>query len=105
MVDIYNTHDFYFFCISYLVMVYFIFCLYRTFLAWFIIIGELLFFHTVGREWEALHLYIAHNLDWMDAWIQICTQHYGRLSWEGCLRWLKELIFINILILRRGKLT
>jgi sucrose-6-phosphate hydrolase SacC (GH32 family) len=33
--------------------------------------------------WDALHLYIANNLDWMKLWIEQCEQHDGRLSWEG----------------------
>ena len=27
-------------------------------------------FFIVGREWDALHLYIANNLDWMMVWIE-----------------------------------
>jgi hypothetical protein len=37
----------------------------------------------VGREWDALHIYIANNLDWMKVWIDRCIQREGRLSWEG----------------------
>ncbi len=33
--------------------------------------------------WDALHLYIANNLDWMKIWIEQCEQHDSRLSWEG----------------------
>jgi hypothetical protein len=32
--------------------------------------------------WDALHLYIANNLDWMKLWIEQCEQNDGRLSWE-----------------------
>jgi hypothetical protein len=41
------------------------------------------YFHTVGQEWDVLHLYIANNLDWMNMWIQRCIQGDGRLSGEG----------------------
>ena len=37
----------------------------------------------VGREWDALHIYIANNLDWKKVWIVTCIQCDGRLSWEG----------------------
>ena len=40
--------------------------------------------------WDALHLYIANNLDWMKLWIEQCEQHHGRLSWE----WVATLIKI-----------
>jgi hypothetical protein len=43
----------------------------------------LLFYHTVAREWDALHLYIANNLDWMEHWIEYNEEYFGRLSWEG----------------------
>ena len=48
----------------------------------------MLFFHIVGRVWDALHLYIAKNLDWMEEWIGRCTNLYGTLSWE----WVSKLI-------------
>ena len=43
-----------------------------------------------SREWDALHLYIANNLDWMTVWIERC-QHFGRtLTWEGVSSLVKE---------------
>ena len=43
-----------------------------------------------AREWDALHLYIANNLDWMTVWIERC-QHSGRtLTWEGVSSLVKE---------------
>jgi len=39
----------------------------------------LLFFHIVGQEWDALHLYIAKNLDWMENWIEDCEEYFSRL--------------------------
>ena len=42
------------------------------------------------REWDALHLYIANNLDWMTVWIEQC-QHSGQtLTWEGVSSLAKE---------------
>ena len=38
---------------------------------------------TVGREWDAIHLYIANNLDWMKVWIERCKQSGHGISWEG----------------------
>ena len=51
----------------------------------------MLFFHIVGREWDALHLYIANNLDWMEYWIELCEEYYGRLSWEGFSKMIKTM--------------
>jgi hypothetical protein len=49
----------------------------------------LLFYHILAREWDALHLYIANNLDWMEHWIEYCEEHFGRLSWEGVNKMIK----------------
>jgi len=49
----------------------------------------LLCFDIVGREWDALHLYIANNLDWMENWIEYCEEYFGRLSWEGVSKMIK----------------
>ena len=38
------------------------------------------FFHIVGRVWDAIHLYIANNIDWMEEWIELCTKYYGTLT-------------------------
>ena len=37
----------------------------------------------VGREWDAIHLYITNNLDWMKVWIERCEQSGHGISWEG----------------------
>ena len=50
---------------------------------------ELLCFDIVGREWDALHLYIANNIDWMGNWIEDCEEYFGRLSWEGISKMIK----------------
>ena len=48
-----------------------------------------MFFYSVAQEWDALHLYNANNLDWMNVWIERCKQHHGgRLS----CHWLSELV-------------
>ena len=49
----------------------------------------MLFSYIVAREWDALHLYIANNLDWMEDWIKQCKEYYGRLSWEGVSKMIK----------------
>ena len=49
----------------------------------------MLFFHIVARVWDALHLYIANNLDWMEHWIEYCEERFGRLSWEGVSEMIK----------------
>jgi hypothetical protein len=42
-------------------------------------------------EWDALHLYIKNNLDWMKVWIDRQNiQCNGRLSWEWVATLLKE---------------
>ena len=41
------------------------------------------FSNTTGREWDAIHLYIANNLDWMMVWIEISQQNGHSLTWEG----------------------
>ena len=38
---------------------------------------------TVGREWDAIHLYITNNLDWMKVWIERCSKSGHGISWEG----------------------
>ena len=49
------------------------------------------FFDSVALEWDALHLYIAKNLDWMNVWIEICKQHNGgRLSWQRLSELVRE---------------
>ena len=37
----------------------------------------------VGQEWDAIHLYITNNLDWMKVWIERCKQSIHGISWEG----------------------
>ena len=37
----------------------------------------------VGQEWDAIHLYIANNLDWMKVWIERYEQAGHGMSWEG----------------------
>ena len=49
----------------------------------------MLFSHIVARVWDALHLYIANNLDWMEHWIEDCEEYFGRLSWEGISKMIK----------------
>ena len=39
--------------------------------------------------WDALHLYIANNLDWMENWIEDCEECFGRLSWKGVSEMIK----------------
>ena len=41
------------------------------------------FFETGGREWDAIHLYITNNLDWMMEWIERCQKNGCSLTWEG----------------------
>jgi hypothetical protein len=49
-----------------------------------------IFFIVAGRVWDALHLYIVNNLDWMKLWIEQCEQHEGRLSWEWVITLIKR---------------
>jgi hypothetical protein len=51
----------------------------------------LLCYHIVAREWDALHLYIANNLDWMEHWIEYTEEYFGRLSWEGVSKMIKKM--------------
>jgi hypothetical protein len=51
----------------------------------------LLCYHIVAREWDALHLYIANNLDWMEHWIEYTEEYFGRLSWEGVSKMIKTM--------------
>jgi hypothetical protein len=51
----------------------------------------LLCYHIVSREWDALHLYIANNLDWMEHWIEYTEEYLGRLSWEGVSKMIKTM--------------
>ena len=37
----------------------------------------------VGREWDAIHLCIANNIDWMKICIERCEQFGHGISWEG----------------------
>ena len=41
------------------------------------------FFNIACREWDAIHLYIANNLDWMTVWIERCQKNGFSLTWEG----------------------
>ena len=40
---------------------------------------------------DAIHLYIANNLDWMREWIKQCTKYYSTLSWEGVSKIIKTM--------------
>ena len=50
----------------------------------------MLCYHIVAREWDALHLYIANNLDWMEHWIEYTEEYFDRLSWEGVSKMIKK---------------
>ena len=39
--------------------------------------------------WDAIHLYIANNLYWMEEWIERRTKYYVTLSWEGVSKMIK----------------
>ena len=43
----------------------------------------------VSREWDALHVYIANNIDWMKVWIERCEQSGHGISWEGVASFVK----------------
>ena len=47
-------------------------------------------FFIVGREWDALHLYIANNLDWMTVWIEQSQENGRSLTWDGVVSLVKE---------------
>ena len=49
----------------------------------------MLCYRIVAREWDALHLYIANNLDWMEHWIEYTKEYFSRLSWEGVSKMIK----------------
>ena len=42
------------------------------------------------REWDALHLYIANNLDWMTVWIEQSQENGRSLTWDGVASLVKE---------------
>ena len=44
----------------------------------------------VGREWDAIHLYITKNIDWMKVWIERCEQSGRGISWEDVASLVKE---------------
>ena len=44
----------------------------------------------IAREWDAIHLYIANNLDWMKVLIERCEQSGHGISWEGVALLVKE---------------
>ena len=37
----------------------------------------------VGREWDAIHLYIENNIDRMKVWIEWREQYGHGISWKG----------------------
>ena len=43
-----------------------------------------------GREWDAIYLYIAKNLDRIKVWIERCRQSGHGISWEGVASLVKE---------------
>ena len=49
----------------------------------------------VGREWDAIHLYITNNLDWMKVWIERCEQSGHGISWEGVASLVKKVSHRN----------
>ena len=49
------------------------------------------YFIAVSWEWDAIHLYIVDNLDWMMVWIEWCKQsNNGKLSWYDVSTLVKE---------------
>ena len=44
----------------------------------------------VGREWDAIHLYIANNIYLMKVWIERCEKSCHGISWEGVDSLVKE---------------
>ena len=46
-------------------------------------------FHIVSCVWDAIHLYIANNIDWMEEWIEWCLELYGTLSWAAMSKLIK----------------
>ena len=57
----------------------------------------------VGQEWDAIHLYIAKNIDWMKVWIERCAQSSHGISWEGVASLVKSTLVMEIQILQKGK--
>ena len=51
---------------------------------------SVIFFFIAGREWDALHLYIANNLDWMTVWIEQSQENGRSLTWDGVALLVKE---------------
>ena len=51
---------------------------------------DVIVFFIVGREWDALHLYIANNLDWMTVWIEQSQENGHTLTWDGVASLVKE---------------
>ena len=47
-------------------------------------------FFIVGHEWDALHLYIANNLDWMTVSIEQSQENGRSLTWDGVASLVKE---------------
>ena len=45
--------------------------------------------HVVDREWDAIHLYITNNIDWMKVWIKRCKLLGHGISWEGVASFVK----------------
>ena len=39
--------------------------------------------------WDAVHLYIENNIDWMEEWIERWIELYVTLSWEGVSKLIK----------------
>ena len=83
-------HVFFQFYFIILICYFFINPAYSTVLNYACLISDCeLFFHIVAQVWDALHLYIANNLDWMEHWIEYCEECFGRLSWEGVSEMIK----------------
>jgi hypothetical protein len=57
-----------------------------------------IFLSVVAQDWDALHLYIANNLDWMKVWIDRCKESHG-VGYHGknYLNWLEKLVVMEIL--------
>ena len=51
---------------------------------------SLIIFFIVGCEWDALHLSIANNLDWMIVWIDQSQENGHSLTWDGVASFFKE---------------
>ena len=43
-----------------------------------------------STEWDAIHVYIANNIDFIKRWTKRCEEFYGELRWNDLVEMIRK---------------